>query len=288
MGGHLVPAFHHYLHGLFGMQALWVAQFVLTALVLLGPGRVFYARGVPALLRGAPDMNSLVALGTGAAFAYSVIATFAPALLPDGARAVYFEAAAVIVTLILLGRWLEGRAKGRTGAAIAKLAGLQPRFAHRLDADGQGQDVAITDLRAGDRVLVRPGERLPADGVVADGSALVDESMITGEPLPALREAGAKVTGGTVNGGGGAFVLFYILCIVLIGLPVLLSETLIGRHGQAAARDGRERGFRRGHLAVLGRQNERSPTGHLCRQVCRRQVHPHCRRRGRCRGRGGR
>jgi P-type Cu+ transporter len=207
MGGHIVPAFHHYLHDLVGMQALWVAQFVLTALVLIVPGRVFYTRGVPALLRGAPDMNSLVALGTGAAFAYSVIATFAPALLPDTARAVYFEAAAVIVTLILLGRWLEGRAKGRTGAAIAKLAGLQPRFAHRLDDSGQGQDVAITDLCAGDRVLVRPGERLPADGVVADGSALVDESMITGEPLPALREAGAKVTGGTVNGGGGAFVL---------------------------------------------------------------------------------
>ncbi len=222
MGGHLVPSFHHFLHDLVGMQALWVAQFVLTALVLVGPGRVFYVRGLPALMRGAPDMNALVALGTGAAFAYSVIATFAPALLPDTARAVYYEAAAVIVTLILLGRWLEGRAKGRTGAAIAKLAGLQPRFAHRLDTDGQGSDVAISDLRTGDRVLVRPGERLPADGIVAEGAALVDESMITGEPLPALREAGAKVTGGTVNGGGGAFVLQ----VTATGAQTVLSQII--------------------------------------------------------------
>ena len=207
MGGHLIPAFHHWLHELIGMQALWVGQFVLTSCVLAGPGRSFYARGLPALWRGAPDMNSLVAVGTLAAYAYSVIATFAPSLLPEASRAVYFEAACVIVTLILLGRWLEGRAKGRTGAAIAKLAGLQPQIAHRIGPDGQGADVAISDLHAGDLVLVRPGARLPADGRVFDIPALLDESMITGEALPALRAPEAKVTGGTVNAGDSAFVM---------------------------------------------------------------------------------
>jgi P-type Cu+ transporter len=222
MGGHLIPAFHHWLHDLVGMQALWVGQFILTTLVLAGPGRSFYARGLPALWRGAPDMNSLVALGTLAAYVYSVIATFAPGALPDTARAVYFEAAAVIVTLILLGRWLEVRAKGRTGAAIAKLAGLQPQVAHRIGPDGQGVDVAISDLAVGDHVLVRPGARLPADGRVFDTPALLDESMITGEPLPALRAPEAKVTGGTVNAGDSAFVMQ----VAATGAQTVLSQII--------------------------------------------------------------
>ena len=201
MGGHLVPAFHHWLHHQIGMQTLWVVQFVLTTLILVGPGRRFYRVGFPALWRGAPDMNSLVAMGTFAAWAYSVIATFLPGLLPETARAVYFEAAAVIVTLILLGRWLEERAKGRTGAAISRLVGLQPRAA-RVLRDGDFIEVDLNDLVAGDIVQLRPGERIPADGVLAEGTAVIDESMITGEPVPADKTQGDRLIGGTVNGAG--------------------------------------------------------------------------------------
>ncbi len=201
MGGHMVPAFHHWLHHQIGMQTLWLLQFALTTAVLFGPGLRFYTTGLPALARAAPDMNSLVAIGTLAAWGYSSIATFAPALLPETARAVYFEAAAVIVTLILLGRWLEARAKGRTGAAIARLVGLQPRQA-RVLRNGEVREIAISDLVAGDIVQLRPGERLPADGVLRDGTAIVDESMITGEPIPATKQAGDRLIGGTVNGAG--------------------------------------------------------------------------------------
>ncbi|MFO0514389.1 MAG: cation transporter, partial [Rhodobacterales bacterium] len=127
MGGHLIPALHHWVAMTVGTQTSWVIQAGLTALVLAGPGRRFFVRGVPGLLRGAPDMNSLVALGTASAFVYSLTVTFAPGLLPPPARSVYFEAAAVIVVLILAGRWMEARARGRTGAAISHLIGLRPR-----------------------------------------------------------------------------------------------------------------------------------------------------------------
>ena len=205
MGGHLIPALHMAIENSIGQQASWLLQWVLTSAVLAGPGRVFYAKGLPALAKGAPDMNSLVAVGTGAAYVYSLIATFAPALLPDTARAVYFEAAAVIVVLILLGRWLEARAKGRTGAAIAALLGLQLRTARVLRA-GQPTEIQIEALRRDDLVLVRPGERLAVDGVVSEGTSFVDESMITGEPLPVAKAPGDAVTGGTVNGAGSLTV----------------------------------------------------------------------------------
>ena len=205
MGGHLIPALHMAIENSIGQQASWLLQWVLTSAVLAGPGRVFYAKGLPALAKGAPDMNSLVAVGTGAAYVYSLIATFAPALLPDTARAVYFEAAAVIVVLILLGRWLEARAKGRTGAAIAALLGLQLRTARVLRA-GQPTGIQIEALRRDDLVLVRPGERLAVDGVVSEGTSFVDESMITGEPLPVAKAPGDAVTGGTVNGAGSLTV----------------------------------------------------------------------------------
>ncbi len=200
MGGHLVPPFHHWLLHSVGQTPLWLGQFVLTTLVLVGPGRGFYTSGLPALARGAPDMNSLVAIGTLAAWAYSTVALFAPAWLPDGAQAVYFEAAAVIVTLILLGRWLEARARGRTGAAIARLMGLQPRHARKV-VDGTEHEVPLDSITQGDILRLRPGERLAADGLLTTQAALVDESMITGEPLPATKETGAKLVGGTVNAG---------------------------------------------------------------------------------------
>ncbi|WP_424968461.1 heavy metal translocating P-type ATPase [Dinoroseobacter sp. S375] len=201
MGSHLIPAFHHLVMTTIGFQTSWIIQFVLATLVLFGPGRHFYAKGYPALLKGAPDMNSLVAVGTGAAWGYSVVATFLPGLLPEGVRAVYFEAAAVIVVLILIGRWLEARAKGRTGAAIQALLGLQVRTA-RVIRGGETAEVDVDALAVGDVILVRPGERIPVDGEVTEGSSNVDESMITGEPVPVQKTAGAAVTGGTVNGTG--------------------------------------------------------------------------------------
>lgn len=201
MGSHLIPAFHMVIENSIGTQTSWIIQFVLATIVLFGPGRHFFTNGVPALLRGAPDMNSLVAVGTGAAWSYSVVATFLPGILPEGVRAVYFEAAAVIVVLILIGRWLEARAKGRTGAAIQALLGLQVRTACVL-RDGETVEVDVDSLGVGDTILVRPGERIPVDGEVIDGTSNVDESMITGEPVPVVKAAGAIVTGGTVNGTG--------------------------------------------------------------------------------------
>ena len=201
MGSHLVPGIHMLIERTIGLQTSWLIQFVLTSLVLFGPGRQFFAKGLLALLKAAPDMNSLVALGTGAAWGYSVMTTFLPALLPDGVRAVYFEAAAVIVVLILLGRWLEARAKGRTGAAIQALLGMQSKTA-RVLRNGEAFEIEIDALQVGDIILVRPGERIPVDGDVVDGTSNVDESMITGEPLAVSKAAGYNVTGGTVNGTG--------------------------------------------------------------------------------------
>lgn len=202
MGGHLVPAFHHVIADTIGMQTSWIIQFILTTLVLFGPGRVFFAKGLPALFKGAPDMNSLVALGTGAAWTYSVVATFLPTLIRADVRAVYFEAAAVIVVLILLGRLLEARAKGRTGAAIQALMGLQVRQA-RVMRDGQVVAVDVDALVVGDVITLRPGERVPVDGTVTEGTSPVDESMMTGEPVPVVKTTGDALTGGTVNGQGG-------------------------------------------------------------------------------------
>ena len=201
MGAHVIPGVHELIGRTIGHQTSWVIQFILTTIVLFGPGRGFYVKGFPALFKGAPDMNSLVAVGTGAAYSYSLVATFLPSVLPDEVRAVYFEAAAVIVVLILLGRFLEARAKGRTGAAIQALLGLQPRSA-RILKDGEPTEIAIEDLQTGDIVLVRPGERIAVDGTVLEGTSHVDESMITGEPLPVSKSKGEMVTGGTVNGVG--------------------------------------------------------------------------------------
>jgi Au+-exporting ATPase len=201
MGGHLLPGFHHLIAMAIGMQASWVLQAVLTTAVLAGPGRRFYVKGLPALLHGAPDMNSLVAVGTLAAWLYSLVATFAPGLLPAGTVHVYFEAAAVIVTLILLGRFLEAQAKGRTSDAIRRLVRLQPRTA-RVRRGATVAEVEVAALRPGDIVEVRPGERVPVDGTLVEGQSYVDESMITGEPVPVAKTEGTSVVGGTVNQTG--------------------------------------------------------------------------------------
>ncbi|TFL19352.1 heavy metal translocating P-type ATPase [Jannaschia formosa] len=201
MGGHLVPAFHHMIAHTVGTQTSWLLQLMLTTLVLAGPGRMFYAKGLPALVRRAPDMNALVALGTAAAYLYSLVATLAPGLLPPDSVAVYYEAAAVIVTLILTGRWLEARAKGRASQAIKRLVGLRPATA-RVRRDGGVEEVPVDALTPGDVIELRPGARIPVDGIVTEGTGTVDESMLTGEPLPVAKSPGEPVTGGTVNQTG--------------------------------------------------------------------------------------
>jgi Cu+-exporting ATPase len=201
MGGHLIPAFHHWTMTTIGEDRSRYLSFVFATLALFGPGLVFYLKGFPALLRGQPDMNALVAIGTLSAYLYSVVATFLPQILPAGAVHVYYEAAVVIVVLILLGRYLEARAKGQTSEAIRALARLQPKTAH-VERNGAALDIDIDDVQVGDMVLVRPGERVPTDGVVVSGASWVDESMVSGEPAPVAKKADALVTGGTVNGEG--------------------------------------------------------------------------------------
>jgi len=220
MGGHMVPAFHHWVRMTIGQGTSWLIQFVLTTLVLAGPGRRFFVKGIPALLKGAPDMSSLVAVGSGAAWIYSTLATFVPELLPPGSVAVYFEAAAMIVTLILLGRLLEARAKGRSSRAIERLVGLQPSVAHQR-RDGQVRDVPVAEVRRGDLLELRPGERVPVDGRVAEGASWIDESMVTGEPLPVEKHPGDRVIGGTVNQTGAL-----VMEAVAVGADTMLARII--------------------------------------------------------------
>ena len=201
MGGHLIPGFHALVMDSIGRTASWTLQFLLISAVMIWPGRRFYAIGLPLLAKGAPDMNALVALGTLAAWLYSTVALLAPGLLPEAARAVYFEAAGVIITLILLGRFLELRAKGRTGAAIKRLIGLRPSVA-RVERDGEVIELPVDAVAVGDLLHLRPGERIAVDGVVTEGRSFVDESMLTGEPVPVEKTGGDAVVGGTINGQG--------------------------------------------------------------------------------------
>jgi len=201
MGGHIYPGFGVFIEEVVGLQNSRLIQFVLTTIVLFGPGMRFYTKGFPALFKGAPDMNSLVALGTSAAYVFSLVSTFTPGILPKGTVNVYYEAAAVIIVLILLGRFLEARAKGRTGNAIRKLVGLQAKTA-RVERNGEVAELAIDEIVLGDVIHVRPGEKIPVDGMVLTGSSYVDESMITGEPVPVEKIKDAEVVGGTVNGTG--------------------------------------------------------------------------------------
>lgn len=201
MGGHIFPALRDFADGATG----WTIQFVLTTLVLLWPGADFYRKGIPGLFRGAPDMNTLVAIGTFAAWLFSTIALFIPRVLPPAAVGVYFEAAAVIVTLILLGRYMEERAKGRTGDAVRKLIGLRPKTAIVM-RDGQEVSLPIDQIVVGDQIIVKPGGQFAVDGVVQSGSSAVDEAMLTGEPLPVAKAKGAQVSAGTINGNGALVI----------------------------------------------------------------------------------
>jgi Au+-exporting ATPase len=220
MGSHMIPALHAYIMDTIGMQNSWYFQFMLTALTLAIPGRRFFQKGIPALFRLAPDMNSLVAVGTVAAFGYSVVATFASGLLPVGTVNVYYEAAAVIVVLILLGRFLEARAKGRTSEAIKRLVKMQVKIAHIM-RDGSFLDIPINEVQPHDELEVRPGERIPLDGEVTNGKSFVDESMITGEPIPVEKTVGSHVVGGTVNQKGA-----FTMRVTAIGGQTMLAQII--------------------------------------------------------------
>ena len=196
------PVQHVLGHGL-----AWI-ELALAAPVVLWGGLPFFQRGLASVRSRHLNMFTLVSLGTGAAFGYSVVATVAPGLFPptfqhDGDVAVYFEAAGVITTLVLLGQLFELRARSRTSSAIKALLGLAPKTGRRVRDDGSEDDVPLEAVQPGDRLRVRPGERVPVDGVVLEGGSSVDESMITGEPVPVEKAEGARVVGGTVNGTGG-------------------------------------------------------------------------------------
>jgi Cu+-exporting ATPase len=195
------------MHLLPSARSNWISL-VLATPVVLWAGAPFFARGWRSLVTRNLNMFTLIAMGTGVAYLYSLVGTLAPQLFPpafrdhDGAVAVYFEAAAVITVLVLLGQVLELRARARTSGAIRALLGLAPKTARRVTPDGD-EDVAIEKIAVGELLRVRPGEKIPVDGVVTEGVSFVDESMVTGEPMPVQKASGAQVIGGTVNQGGG-------------------------------------------------------------------------------------
>jgi Cu+-exporting ATPase len=202
---------------------LWT-QLILSAPVVLWGGWPFFVRGWQSIVTRSLNMFTLIALGTGAAFAYSVFAVLFPDALPHGMRhggapPVYFEAAAVITALVLLGQVLELRARSATSGAIRALLGLAPKTARRLRPDGSEEDVPLGHVQLGDRLRVRPGERVPVDGAVLEGTSAVDESMVTGEPIPVEKGPGVRVTGGTVNGTGG-----FVMRAERVGADTLLAQ----------------------------------------------------------------
>jgi P-type Cu+ transporter len=212
-----VPVFVIEMGGHFGLFHLANSiatpmQFILATPVVLWGGWAFFVRGAQSLRSGHLNMFTLIAMGTGVAYAYSVVAALAPGLFPaafhdmHGGVALYFEAAAVITVLVLLGQVLELRARASTSQAIGALMGLAPKHARRLKSDGSDEDVPLEAVNVGDSLRVRPGEKVPVDGVVVEGKSTVDEAMITGEAMPVTKEPGAKVVGGTLN-GSGAFVM---------------------------------------------------------------------------------
>jgi Cu+-exporting ATPase len=202
----------------------WV-QLVLATPVVLWAGWPFFTRAYASVVNRSPNMFTLIAIGTGMAYGYSVVATVAPGLFPDSFRThggqigLYFEVAAVITVLVLLGQVLELRARSQTSTAIRQLLGLAPKTARRLTSDGREEDVPLELVQPGDRLRVRPGEKVPVDGVVIEGTSAVDESMVTGEPIPVEKAPGDRVTGGTVNGTGS-----FVMRAERVGSDTLLAQ----------------------------------------------------------------
>jgi Cu+-exporting ATPase len=207
-----------------GPLATWIELVLATPVVLWG-GWPFFVRGWRSIITRRLNMFTLIAVGVGTAFGYSLIATLFPGVLPPSFRtergepAVYFEAAAVITVLVLLGQVLELRARSRTSSAVRALLGLAPRTARALRPDGTEEDIPLERVVPGDRLRVRPGERVPVDGVVQEGASAVDESMLTGEPIPLEKRPGAPVTGGTVNGTGS-----FVMRAERVGSDTLLAQ----------------------------------------------------------------
>lgn len=206
----VLAMFGHRFHWFdMGVQS-WL-ELALSTPVVLWAGWPFYVRGVQSVIHRSPNMWTLISLGTGAAYIYSVVATVAPSLFPVsfvsmGRVAVYFEAAAVIISLTLLGQVMELQARSQTSAAIKSLLRLAPKTARRISEDGSEEDVPLTHVHVGDKLRVRPGEKVPVDGIVIEGSSAVDESMLTGEPLPVSKRLGDKVIGATLNTNGALVI----------------------------------------------------------------------------------
>jgi P-type Cu+ transporter len=211
-------------HALSARLLAWLQLAGATPVVLWG-GRPFFVRGWASIVNRSLNMFTLIAIGTGTAYIYSVLATLVPALFPASFRthagevAVYFEAAAVITTLVLLGQVLELRARSQTSSAIKALLGLAPKTARRLRDDGTEEDIPLDHVQPGDRLRVRPGEKVPVDGIVLEGTSAVDESMVTGEPLPVEKTPDSRVTGATVNGAGG-----FVMRAERVGAETLLAQ----------------------------------------------------------------
>jgi P-type Cu+ transporter len=212
------------ISALLSMRTRTYWEFALATPVCLWSAWPFYVRAVQSVVHRSLNMFTLIGLGVTVAFVYSVVATLAPGLFPASFReagevAVYFEAAGVIVTLILLGQMLELRARNQTSSAIKKLLGMAATSARRLQDDGSEEDVPLDVVQAGDRLRVRPGEKVPVDGVVLDGHSAIDEAMVTGEPIPVEKQAGDKVIGATINGTGG-----FVMRAEKVGAETLLSR----------------------------------------------------------------
>ncbi|UOB04685.1 copper-translocating P-type ATPase [Diaphorobacter sp. LI3] len=210
--------------GWVGMATQSGVELVLTLPIVLWAGAPFFVRGWQSVVQRSPNMWTLISLGTGAAFVYSVVATVAPGVFPAsfqsmGRVGVYFEAAAVIISLTLLGQMLELKARSQTSAAIQSLLGLAPKTARRIAADGSEEDVPLAHVHEGDLLRVRPGEKVPVDGVVVEGSSAVDESMLTGEPLPVSKRTGDKLIGATLNTSGAL-----VMRSELVGAATMLSQ----------------------------------------------------------------
>ncbi|WP_222707871.1 copper-transporting P-type ATPase [Zeimonas arvi] len=232
MGGHLFDI-HHFIAQ---RTSNWV-QLLLATPVVLWAGWPFFVRALASVKHRSLNMFSLIALGTGAAWLYSIVGTVAPGVFPadlrlaDGAVPIYFEAAAVITVLVLLGQVLELRAREKTSGAIKALLGLAPKTAVKVDADGSDETVQVDAIQVGDLLRVRPGEKVPVDGELTEGKGNVDESMVTGEPIPVAKSVGSKVTAGTLNQTGG-----FVMRAEKVGADTLLSQIV---HMVAAAQRSR-------------------------------------------------
>jgi Cu+-exporting ATPase len=215
---------HPLLHLLTGQWLAWL-EFAFATPVVLWAGWPFFERGWASIVHRSPNMFTLIAIGAGSAYLYSVAAVVAPGIFPgtfrdrSGNLSLYFEAAAVITALVLLGQVLELKARSQTSSAIKALLGLAPKTARRISQDGKEADVALSEVQVGDRIRVRPGEKVPTDGSVIEGRSSVDESMVSGEPIPVEKIAGAKVVGGTINGTGS-----FVMKAERVGADTLLAQ----------------------------------------------------------------